>query len=227
MPFGNVNSQLSHASKPVVAAQPSHRRVGTLQSPPSSDSEKLANYAALNMGDSPEGKENRSGDRHKQEVGIMVVNIVRCAHGGGYTDDLGGQLALHSRHIPGSCQRGTDPRLDLACNRGVLLEACLGAGATLAETCFAEGDTRPGFREDAMLQPQVHHAARGGDAFAVLDVELRLAKGSSELVLDHLRAHAVADRLAAGFERLDATEIDALSGVELQRRPPGCVSRGP
>ena len=67
--------------------------------------------------------------------------------------------------------------------------------------------------------PEVDQAARGGDALAELDVELGLAEGGGDLVLDDLHAHAVADRLGAVLERLDAPDVQALGGVELQRAP--------
>src|SRR5439155_21818702 len=68
---------------------------------------------------------------------------------------------------------------------------------------------------------QVQQAAGGRDAFAELDVELRLAEGGGDLVLDDLHAHAVADRLGAVLERLDAPDVESLGGVELQRAPAG------
>ena len=55
------------------------------------------------------------------------------------------------------------------------------------------------------------------DALAELDVELGLAERRRDLVLDDLHADAVADRLGAVLERLDAADVQALGGVELQR----------
>ena len=57
----------------------------------------------------------------------------------------------------------------------------------------------------------------GRDALAELDVELRLAERRGDLVLDDLHADAVADRLRAVLERLDAADVQPLGGVELQR----------
>ena len=55
------------------------------------------------------------------------------------------------------------------------------------------------------------------DALAELDVELRLAERRRDLVLDDLDADAVADRLGAVLERLDAADVEPLGRVELQR----------
>ena len=55
------------------------------------------------------------------------------------------------------------------------------------------------------------------DPLAVLDVELGLAQRRGDLVLDHLHAHPVADRLGALLEGLDAPDVEALRRVELER----------
>ena len=65
--------------------------------------------------------------------------------------------------------------------------------------------------------PEVDQAAGGRDPLAELDVELGLAERRRDLVLDDLDADAVADRLVAVLERLDAADVEALRGVELQR----------
>ena len=56
---------------------------------------------------------------------------------------------------------------------------------------------------------------------AVLDVELGLAERRRDLVLDDLHPHAVADRLGALLERLDAADVEALGRVELERAAAG------
>ena len=68
-----------------------------------------------------------------------------------------------------------------------------------------------------MLDAEIEQAARGRDPLAELDVELGLAEGRRDLVLDDLHADAVADRLGALLEGLDAADVQALGGVELQR----------
>ena len=68
-----------------------------------------------------------------------------------------------------------------------------------------------------MLDAEVDQAALRGDPEAVLDIELGLAERRRDLVLDDLGPHPVADRLGALLERLDAADVDALRGVELER----------
>ena len=52
---------------------------------------------------------------------------------------------------------------------------------------------------------------------AVLDVELGLAEGRGDLVLDDFDPDPVADRLGPLLEGLDAADVEPLRGVELQR----------
>ena len=63
----------------------------------------------------------------------------------------------------------------------------------------------------------VEHRALPGDAGAEVDVELRLLERRRDLVLHDLDAHAVADRLDAFLQRLDAADVEAHRRVELQR----------
>ena len=70
-----------------------------------------------------------------------------------------------------------------------------------------------------MLDPKVYKTAGCGDALAELDVELGLAEWRGKLVLDDLHTHPIADRLGAVLERLDAPDVEALGGIELQRAP--------
>jgi hypothetical protein len=92
----------------------------------------------------------------------------------------------------------------------VLLEIGLGVVAPLPEALLAVGEERARLGDDAVLDPQVDQAARGRDPLAELDVELRLAEGGRDLVLDDLDTDAVADRLVAVLERLDATDVEPL-----------------
>src|SRR3954453_15912063 len=107
--------------------------------------------------------------------------------------------------------------LDLLGDLGVLVQERLGVVAPLAEALGSVGEERAGLRDDVVLDPQVQDAARGRDALAELDVELALAERRCDLVLDHLDADAVAHRLRAVLERLDAADVQPLGGVELQR----------
>ena len=71
-----------------------------------------------------------------------------------------------------------------------------------------------------MLDTEVDQAALARDADAVENVELRLLEGRSHLVLYDLDARAVADRVGAVFEGLDATDVKAHGGVKLERLTP-------
>ena len=70
--------------------------------------------------------------------------------------------------------------------------------------------------DDVQLHSQVHQLPVLGDALAVHDVELGLPEGGRDLVLDDLGAGAVADDLAAVLDGLDAADLHADGGVELQ-----------
>ena len=59
------------------------------------------------------------------------------------------------------------------------------------------------------------------DALPVHDVELGELEGRGDLVLDDLDAHPVADRLGAVLEGLDAPDVEADGGVELERLAAG------
>src|SRR4029077_3034168 len=134
-------------------------------------------------------------------------------------DRRGGVLVAIDRRdqVLAQSERCVDLLLDLLRHRRVRVEVGLGVPAPLAETVVAVGEERAGLGDDVVLQPEVDQAARGGDALAELDVELGLAEGGRDLVLDDLHAHAVADRLRAVLERLDPPDVQTLGGVELQR----------
>ena len=89
--------------------------------------------------------------------------------------------------------------------------------AALAEPLVVEAEVRAGLLDDLLLEPDVEHRALPGDAGAVDDVELGLLERRRDLVLDDLHAHAVADRLDALLERLDAADVEPHRGVELER----------
>src|SRR5204862_4187811 len=128
--------------------------------------------------------------------------------------DLDDELAVDA-------ERRVDLVLDLLGELGVLDEKGLGVVAALAQALVAVGEERAGLGDDVVLDAEVDQAARGGDALAELDVELRLAERRRDLVLDDLDAHAVADRLRAVLERLDTADVEALRRVELQRATAG------
>src|SRR5215211_7502422 len=73
----------------------------------------------------------------------------------------------------------------------------------------------PRLLDQVLLEREVEQATLLGHPDAVLDVELGLAEGGGDLVLDHLDPAAVAHRLGALLEGLDAADVESLRGVEL------------
>src|SRR4051794_25216818 len=99
----------------------------------------------------------------------------------------------------------------------VLAQEALGVVASLPQPRVAVGEERPGLRDQVVLERQVEDAALRRDALAVLDVELGLAERRRHLVLHDLDADTVADRLGALLQGLDATDVQTLRRVELER----------
>jgi hypothetical protein len=89
----------------------------------------------------------------------------------------------------------------------VLVEVALALLRPWPEPLVPVGEERARLRRHVVLDAEVEDAARGRDALAELDVELRLAERGRHLVLDDLDADAVADRLRAVLERLDAADV--------------------
>src|SRR3954454_5133720 len=123
----------------------------------------------------------------------------------------GRRRRIDRRHeVAVDVQRLVDLALDLLGDLDVLVEERLGVVASLAEALVAVGEERAGLRDDVVLDAEVDQAAGGRDALAELDVELGLAERRRDLVLDDLDADAVADRLGALLEGLDAADVEAL-----------------
>src|SRR5439155_13668310 len=93
--------------------------------------------------------------------------------------------------------------------------------ASLAQPLVAEAKVRTGLLDDLALDPAVEDRALPGDAAPVDDVELGLLERRCHLVLHHLDTDAVSDRLDALLEGLDAPDVEAHGGVELQRATAG------
>src|SRR5699024_3287245 len=104
---------------------------------------------------------------------------------------------------------------------GVVLEEVAHVLLALAELVALVGVPGTGLADDPVLHPHVDEATLAGDALPVDDVELRLLEGGRHLVLDHPGAGAVPHGVRAVLESLDAADVDAYRGVELQRLPPG------
>src|SRR4029077_8316019 len=84
-----------------------------------------------------------------------------------------------------------------------------------------EAEVRARFRDDLPLDADVENRALPGEAGAVHDVELGLLERWRDLVLHHLDADAVADRLDAFLQRFDAADVEADRRVELERASAG------
>src|SRR6266576_1431758 len=87
----------------------------------------------------------------------------------------------------------------------------------LAESLVLEAEVRAGLLDDLPLDCGVENRALPGDPGAVDDVELGLLERRRDLVLDHLHAHAVAERLDAVLEGLDPPDVEPDRRVELER----------
>src|SRR6476619_1695170 len=124
---------------------------------------------------------------------------------------------LLSDVLGADAQGGADLGLELARDLRVLGEELFGVVAPLTEAGLAVGEERARFLHQVVLDAEVEQAALARDADAVLDVELGLAEGRGDLVLDDLDPHPVADRLGSFLEGLDAADVEALRSVELQR----------
>ena len=93
----------------------------------------------------------------------------------------------------------------------------LGRIAALADALIADGEPAAALVDELELHGKVDHFAPLGDAFAVHDIEICLFEGGRALVLDDLRARAVADDLGAVLDGLGAADVDPDGRVELQR----------
>ena len=90
----------------------------------------------------------------------------------------------------------------------MLTQELLGRLTALAEPLGVVGVPGTGLGDDAFLDSQVEEAALLGDAEAVHEIELRLAERRSDLVLDYLGTHAVADDVGALLDRVDPAHVD-------------------
>src|SRR5699024_1860921 len=111
--------------------------------------------------------------------------------------------------------------LDLDGQVGVVLEELAGGLLALPQLIPRVGEPLTGLPDHAVLDTEVQQTAYTGDAHAVEDVELGLLEGRGHLVLDDLDPGAVADRVGAGLEGLDAADVHAHGGVELERLAAG------
>jgi len=99
----------------------------------------------------------------------------------------------------------------------MLAQECSRVLPALAEPLVAEAEVRAGLGDDLSLERRVEDGALPGDPRAVDDVELGLLERRRNLVLDHLDADAIADRLHALLEGLDPADVEPDRRVELER----------
>src|SRR5439155_24212082 len=99
----------------------------------------------------------------------------------------------------------------------MLLQERGGVLPPLAEPLVAEREIGARLLDNLPVEPGLEHRALPGDPLAVDDVELRLLERRRDLVLHHLDANAVADRLDALLQGLDAADVEPHRGVEAQR----------
>ncbi|EGJ74348.1 putative protein recA [Streptomyces sp. Tu6071] len=110
-----------------------------------------------------------------------------------------------------------DLPLDLVREVGVVLEEVAGVLLALAELVALVRVPGAGLADEAVLDAHVDEPALTADALPVEDVELGLLERRGDLVLHDLAAGPVAHRVRAVLEGLDAADVDAHRGVELQR----------
>src|SRR4051812_23730196 len=110
-----------------------------------------------------------------------------------------------------------DLLLDLVGEVGVVAQERPRVLLALAELVGLVGVPSSGLADDALLDAEVDEAALAADALAVEDVELCGFERRTDLVLHHLDAGTVADRVLPVLERLDPPDVQAHRRIELQR----------
>src|SRR5436190_5365450 len=131
------------------------------------------------------------------------------------------RLRLHAALDDGQlrhadAERLADLRFDLRGEVAVLVQEPFGVFAALADADVPVGEPRARLLDDAVLEADVDQLAPLRDAFAVGDIELRLAERCGALVLDDLHLHARSDDFFAFLDLRGAADVDAHRGVELE-----------
>jgi len=106
---------------------------------------------------------------------------------------------------------------NLLAQLGVFYEHGADVLLALAQALAPEGEPGAALLDDLVLYAQVDELALAAHAGAVEDIHQGLAEGRRHLVLDHLDARAVAVGLFLIFKALDAANVYADTGVELER----------
>ena len=157
----------------------------------------------------PGGRRGRRvGERHPRSPGFGQKSTETSGHG----------RRVDARPHP---ELLLDLLLELVGEVGVVLEEGAGVLLALPELVAVVGVPGTGLADEAVVDAHVDEAALAGDALAVEDVELGLLERRAHLVLDDLAPGAVADRVGAVLEGLDAPHVEADRRVELQRLATG------
>ena len=109
-----------------------------------------------------------------------------------------------------------DLQLDLFGQARVVAEEVADVLLALTQLIAVVGEPGSGLAHNAVVDAHIDEAALAGDAVTVEDVEFGLLERRGDLVLHDLRAGPVADRVLTFLEGLDAADVDAHGGVELQ-----------
>src|SRR5687768_2007150 len=104
---------------------------------------------------------------------------------------------------------------------GVLPQERLGVFPALSKPLAAIGEPCAALFDDALDHSEVEQVAFARDAFAVHDVELRLAERRRHFVLHDFDASTPADYGVAILDASDAANVDAHRRIELERPPTG------
>src|SRR5215471_7889675 len=100
---------------------------------------------------------------------------------------------------------------------GVVLQELFDVFAPLAETLAAIREPRARFFDDPLVDRQVEQVAGPRNALAVHHVELRLAEGRGDFVLDDLHARTATDDHIAVLDARYAADIHPHRRIEFQR----------
>src|SRR6266853_2815148 len=112
---------------------------------------------------------------------------------------------------------GADLGLDLCRDVTVLSQPLAGVVLALADLVAVVRVPGAGLLDDVMHHAKLDDFAFTRNTFTVENIEQRLAKRRSDLVLDHLDPRFVADDFLAALDRTYAADVEADRGIELER----------
>src|SRR5437588_12582139 len=175
--------------------------------------------ATLSAASSSSGSSGAAG-RDERTTGSLLVPGVACGsllHRLAGDGDIGRCRHLSVGRPPGLGRvLGTDLGGDLLEQFGALLEKVPDVLTTLAQAHLAIAEPGTALLHHPRLDGHVEDAARVGDALVVEDVELGGPERRGHLVLDNLDLDSAADDVEALLDGLDAADVHAHRGIELQ-----------